>query len=318
MDNNCEALRELNISNLSLIGGSSGGRVFFIDTDRVIKEYPNEDNPDSVKSIQRSMNYLYDIGIPIAKAYEVVKTENGYGIIEENIHGQSVGEIISSNPAKIAEYGEKMGILFKTLHKTSCSEGTIINIKDRLFSQIDRMEEIGYFNKTDCEYATKLLNAIPDDNKVIHYDFHEGNVIERNSEPVLIDTDFVCCGSPLFDLAFLCMNHVLIQFTPRLCKKALGMKPKYALRMYRYTLYEYLGCNDKSKMSKLVTGILPILFLLVALNMIRFEKSDLVNSSKIMKFFMKRAVFFTMLGVKRTLKKNANPFDDVQKLITTV
>ena len=46
----------------------------------------------------------------------------------------------------------------------------------------------------------ELMEAVPQQNTLLHGDYHTNNIMVQNGEPLLIDMDTLCMGHPVFEL----------------------------------------------------------------------------------------------------------------------
>lgn len=280
--------------------------VYRLSDHEVLKIYNADKSYEDICLIAKSIRTLNGLGIPVNEIYEIVKTDLSYGIVFEYIEGKTIGELVSNDPKTVKEYGHSIGKLFKQMHKTEVAEDDLCCIKNRLIENIDKAIEKRLFKNSDREYLIAFLNMIPDERKVLHCDFHEGNIMMRDGKTILIDLESVCCGNPLFDLAYHFMNHVLVIFAGKLCKEALGLKPYYALKMYKYTLCEYFAENLSIRI--FFKKILPLEIFLVMLNPASLEGSEMIEERKLMKFLMQKVQRIGMMYIKHFLRKGVNPF----------
>lgn len=137
-----------------------------------------------------------------------------------------------------------MGALLRPLHDTHLRPGTLPAIEERMAGWIGYLEA-RYLDHGDADMMRQVVAAVPHRDTLLHYDFHEGNVMVADGELVLIDLDDVCVGNPLFDLMNHHDTHILIsRRAPSLVRESLKMSSEEAEATYRATLAAYFGSGD--------------------------------------------------------------------------
>ena len=96
----------------------------------------------------------------------------------------------------------------------------------------------------------RILAAVPETNRRLHCDFHEGNVMVRSGELLMIDIDETCLENPVYDLAFCCANHVFLAFEPNLLERSAGLGPKAVRQMPRLAMTEDCHTGGSRRLKK--------------------------------------------------------------------
>jgi hypothetical protein len=92
------------------------------------------------------------------------------------------------------------------------------------------------------EKLETLIRAVPEDDHMIHGDFHVKNVTLQGDECLILDMDTLSCGHPVFELAS--MYNAYCGFNtldPRASSQFLGLDPPTARTLWDRTLALYLG-----------------------------------------------------------------------------
>ncbi len=198
-------LRNVNIDKDKEIGHGRFGAVYRLDKERVIKVCFDKSTSTLVK-IDRDRDIsreLFKRGVPTAIPFDVVMTEEGYGVIYEMINGQTLRQYIYTHPEKLDIVFSKVARMVKNLHRTDVSDLKLPDADAILKNQIGMILPLIPDDKKS--YITEFLENIPKRNTLVHGDLNLGNVMiidrENGSEPeaVFIDIADSMCGHPVFD-----------------------------------------------------------------------------------------------------------------------
>ena len=297
-----DELQSFSIDGLEKIGGGGMGTVYRINDEQIIKVY-NQDV--TLSEIEKKKQYAREIfvrGIPTMISFEIVAVGNQYGIIFELLGSNTVGRTLRNDPSFTMDYGRKMGELLKKLHSTEMPENTLPRIKDRFSEWISIMERDYHTGPRIVRAMRQVLEAVPEANRVLHCDFHEGNVMISGDELLVIDIDEVCVGNPIFDLAFCYGNHDLLALSPKLLEKSAGIDPKASRQMRRLIMMEYYHTDDIRRLKKIDRTLLILTLFTFALSPARVGDSEYA-ARRIVRYIIHPA-FYIMWSAYRLLHKD--------------
>ena len=89
--------------------------------------------------------------------------------------------------------------LLKLIHSTVVKPDSMPDMKAVALDWADFLKD--YLPAEQYEKLHALVEAVPDDNHMMHGDYHIKNVMLQNGECLLIDMDTLCHGHPIFELA---------------------------------------------------------------------------------------------------------------------
>ena len=243
-----KALRKVSVAGCEVIGQGGHGKVYRLDEETIIKVY-HDGSPLSL--IEKEREYAKNAfvhGVPSAIAYDIVDTEEGYGVVFEMAGATTVGKYIMAHPDKLQEYAVKFGTLLKTLNTTEADPKLYGDIKDIYRDRLKKGEQ--YFTDEENAQLEKILNSIPNGSGMIHGDYHTNNVmVQSDGELVLIDMADISRGNALFDIGgaylVMCMSamsgdEVSIQVT--------GLDREKAKQVWDITLSTYFDTTDPEKL----------------------------------------------------------------------
>ena len=243
-----KALRKVSIEGCEAIGRGGHGKVYRLDDETIIKIY-HDNSPLSL--IEKEREYAKNAfvnGIPSAIAYDVVQTEEGYGLAFEMAGATTVSKYIMAHPDKLQEYAVKLGMLLKTLNTTEADPTLYGDIKQIYLNRAKKAEK--YFTDEENAKIVKMINSIPDGSGMIHGDFHTNNVmVQSDGELVLIDMADISRGNALFDIggAFLTM-YLSGMNNPEVTLQTIGIDYEMSKKVWGIMLSTYYGTTDPQKL----------------------------------------------------------------------
>lgn len=239
-----KAYRRISVDGCEVIGQGANGKVYRIDPDTIVKVYMD---PDSLPDIQRERELArraFVLGIPTAIPYDVVKVGEGYGSVFELLNARSFAKLIKAYPENLDEYIGLYVELLKKIHSTVVSPDDMPDMKAVALDWAEFLKP--YLPADKAEKLIALVKNVPEDNHMMHGDYHIKNVMLQNGETLLIDMDTLCHGHPVFELAS--MFNAYIGFTELdhdVTEKFLGIPYETGLEIWRKSLPLYLGTEDE-------------------------------------------------------------------------
>ena len=193
------AYRKVSVEGCEVIGRGANGTIYRIDKDNVVKVYNNADALEEIKNERECAKLALILGIPTAISYDIVRIGDSYGSVFELLDAKSFSKILATEPDKldwcVSEYVE----MLHRIHETEVPPGKLPDMKDTGLKWATFMKD--YLPE---EYGNKLVNmvaAIPEDDHMIHGDYHTKNLELTNDEVLLIDMDTLAVGDPVFEFA---------------------------------------------------------------------------------------------------------------------
>lgn len=187
---------------MNLLGKGNTAEVFEYTNGKVCKlffeGYPHEYIGLELKNAQE----MYRNKISVPQPFQMIKIENREGIIYERIEGKTLQNIIIETKEAV----DTVLDMFVRLHLNIFAHHSknVLSYKEYLIAMLKHKK------MTNQMVFSKII-ALPDDDYLLHGDFHPGNILVRSDEtPVVIDFMNVCCGPVLYDIArtyFLMKQH---------------------------------------------------------------------------------------------------------------
>ena len=214
-------MREVSISGCRRISSALNGEIFQYSDDEMIKVFAPTVPLSTIKNEHTYAQSAMAFGIPTLIPYDVVKCEEGYGIIFEKAETTSLSYMLAHNPNMHSLYANMLAKMLKEMHSTPIPEGKLPDIKDRYREWIKEVDD-----PTDSKISvfSNLIDTIADKDNYINGDINLNSIMVQNGELVLLDMSGSARGHALFDLSALYASLVgMEKKNPGYCKMTYGI-----------------------------------------------------------------------------------------------
>ena len=245
-----KAYRVISVDGCEVIGQGANGKVYRIDPETIVKVYLN---PDALPDIQRERELArtaFVLGIPTAIPYDVVRIEGGgYGSVFELLNAKSFAKLLVAGEKTVDEVAEMSIDLLKLIHSTVVKPGSMPDMKQVALKWASFLKD--YLPKEQGDKLYSLISAVPDDNHMMHGDYHIKNVMLQNGESLLIDMDTICHGHPVFELASMFNAYVGYSIVDHNeVKRFLGISYETSNELWKKSLSLYLDSTDEKRIKE--------------------------------------------------------------------
>ena len=201
-----KAYRVVSVEGCEVIGEGANGKVYRIDQDNVVKTYKNADALADIRHEREVARLALILGVPTAISYDVVRVGDCYGSVFELLNARSFAKILAEEPERMDWCVEEYVALLKKVHGITVPAGKLPPIKEQFLSRIRRMT--GSLPDGRGEKLLRMIEAIPDSDRMIHGDYHTKNIVLAGDEVLLIDMDTLSVGRPIFELAQMFNSYI--------------------------------------------------------------------------------------------------------------
>ena len=191
--------RKVSIDGCEVIGEGSNGIVYRLNPDTIIKVYKNNDAIEYIKRERELAKTALVMGVNTAIPFDVVKVGDKYGSVFELLSAKSITKLIAEDPENKDKYIKIFADMLKEIHQTDVKEGALPSAKKAAFGWAQWLKE--YIPAETYDKLCRLIEEVPESNKMIHGDYHTNNVHYANNEAILIDMDTLSTGHPVFEFA---------------------------------------------------------------------------------------------------------------------
>ena len=246
-----KAYRVLSVEGCEVIGQGANGKVYRIDSDTIVKVYLN---PDALPEIHRERELAraaFVLGVPTAIPYDVVRIQGGgYGSVFELLNASSFAKLLVSGEKTSDEIAAMSVELLKLIHSTVVKPGIMPDMKQTAVGWAEFLKD--YLEAPQYEKLHRLITSVPDDDHMMHGDYHIKNVMLQNGESLLIDMDTLCHGHPVFELASMFNAYCgYSELDHGIVKDFLGIDYDTSRGLWLKMLSLYLGTNDEQVISSI-------------------------------------------------------------------
>lgn len=246
-----KGLREISIEGKELIGEGYMGRVYRLDPETIIKVYYRNSSIEDIKKEIRLAKTAFVLGIPTAIPFDVVKVKEGsYGSIFELLNSECFNQLFIKHPEKTEEYISLYISLLKEIIAIRVKDVSALPHKiDDAWKWYYDLEKRNCFIEEDMKKIKHLISTIPDDNHIIHGDYHIKNIMMQGNEPLLIDMDTLGVGHEIFEFSAFFLTYIGYPSTdPNNCKEFLGIDDNVCKHLFKRTIDEVFV--DKSELER--------------------------------------------------------------------
>lgn len=236
-------MRTISIRGCKKISSALNGEIFKLSEDEMIKVYGSDVTLDEIKKERSYAQTALVAGIPTLIPYDVVKTENGYGIVFEKVEMKSLAYVLAHEPQKMPELADRFAEFMKELHTTEIMGNKLPDIKDRYREWIEKLD-----NKDDSQTAmfSNIIASIPDSDMYVHGDINLNSVMVRDDEMLLMDMAGSAHGNSLFDLQGLFASLVAIEKSDEgYCRRNYGVTSQICIAFWNAFFKKYMNNREQ-------------------------------------------------------------------------
>lgn len=230
------ALRHLSVEGCEIIGVGGVGTVYGLDGDTIIKVFREGTTIDEVRRENMMSKEAFVMGMPTANSFDVVRVGSRYGLVYELLHGDTLSDCIEREPERIDEFAKKYADLFRQLHAIEVPHGSDVPCaKEREQQQVRHIRR--YFPQESIDLMLRIVDAIPDANRLLHLDLQTKNALVQDGQLMLIDMGEVGYGHPMLDLGH--ASSAMVKFVGDY-HKVIGMSRELGLSLWNRAIDYYL------------------------------------------------------------------------------
>ena len=230
------ALRQLSVEGCEVIGVGGVGTVYRLDGDTIIKVFREGTTIEEVRREITMSKEAFVMGMPTAISFDVVRVGSQYGLVYELLQADTLSACIKREPGRIDEFARKYAELFHQLHAIEVpGESSVPCAIERERQQIRHIRR--YFPQESIDLMLRIVDAIPDANRLLHLDLQTKNAMVQDGQLMLIDMGEVGYGHPLLDLghAYSAMVTLVGDYD-----KIIGMPRELGQKLWSRAIDSYL------------------------------------------------------------------------------
>ena len=241
-----KAYRRMSIEGCEFLAKGANGAVYRYDDETIIKTYYSKDALPEIQKERESARRAFVLGINTAIPYGIVRVGDGYGTVTELLNAINLTKLLCRDSVNIEPLADQYIELLKSIHSVEAEEGDFPDMKETALGWATFVSE--YIPEAQGKKLREMIEAVPNQNTLMHGDYHTNNVMIQNGEPLLIDMDTLCVGHPVFELGS--MYNAFLGFSEldhNAIRKFMGYDRDTSERFWKLALKKYLGTEDEGK-----------------------------------------------------------------------
>ena len=184
------------VTQLKKIAEGREAEIFEYGEGRVLRLYRGHRPLEHAQAQAAILQAAADAGVRVPAVHGVETVDGRHGMILERIDGDDLFEIVARNPWRIFSLPRLTARLQASMHGQP-APAALPPVREsyrRAASSSGAPQEF-------IDAALKTLDRLPDGDRLLHGDFHPGNIMLTDRGPVIIDWTGATRGSPEADFA---------------------------------------------------------------------------------------------------------------------
>jgi Ser/Thr protein kinase RdoA (MazF antagonist) len=179
-----------------LLAEGRTAEVFAWGEDQVLKLYRPEFPLTDTEYEYRKALASQETGFAVPEVGEMVTVDGRAGITYQRVEGITMLQALQDTPWKIFPLTRQLAALHADMHGHSAS-----NLPDAHDVVAHKIRKAPPLDQSTKKEIFDHLEQLPQDNKLLHGDFHPDNILLTTDRPVIIDWIDATMGHPLADVA---------------------------------------------------------------------------------------------------------------------
>ena len=232
-------MRTISLSGCKRISSALNGEIFQLTDDKMVKVYGTDVPLSEVKKERAYAQTAMAFGVPTLIPYNLVRCEQGYGIVFEKAETTSLDRLIARMPDTVDLYAAMLARLMKELHTTEIPEDKLPDIKERYKKWIAETDDP---SDSKTVVFSNLIDSIPDSPTYVHGDINLNSLMVQDGELILLDMSGSGRGSCIFDLSALFASLVAIETRDEgYCRRTFGLSKAVCHDFWNKFFDSYMG-----------------------------------------------------------------------------
>lgn len=179
------------------IGSGRAAEVFEYGPGRIIKLLREPGPAEWLDREAAAQMAAREAGVAAPEVFGIEEVDGRRGIVMERIAGLDGLTAIDRKPWRVWAVGRETGRLHRQLSEVGAPAG-LRTIREYVAGRVESSPSVPGAAR---ERLRAVLDRAPDGDRLCHFDFHPGNVIESPAGPVIIDFTSAASGHPMADHA---------------------------------------------------------------------------------------------------------------------
>jgi len=177
---------------------SRSSQIFFWQGDTLLKLFRSGVDRVLIENEEINTTETYEKGVSKVKCYGHVQVEDRTGIVIERVSGKTLISLTGSKPLMLFKVPALMVDLQTNMHNTRTDK--IRSYKKIVLDAIDSAP-LRFLSDDEKKIAYDKVNALPDGDSILHFDYHPDNIMSDGTNSTIIDWMTAARGVPAADVA---------------------------------------------------------------------------------------------------------------------
>ena len=195
--------------HMKLLARGGQADIYEVDEHKVLRMLRNANDEKALKAEQAIMALLSDRGVGVPAVYEYVTVNGLPGLVMQRLKGPSLLQLMMQKPLGAASFARDFARLHHDVLKQPAVVG-LMEIKDRVNYLIDQSPLL---DEQDRRFVRSQLAELPAGDRLMHGDFHPGNILTEGGKHYIIDWFGAAKGHYVSDIAH---TYALLADKPRI------------------------------------------------------------------------------------------------------
>ena len=239
-------LKHMSVSGKERIVTGVNGDLYRIGHDMMVKVYHAGVTMEEVEREHTLTQKALAAGIPTPISFDYVQVGEGqYGIVYEEIQGQSLADVLQKDISRLVPLSKQLGELVRRIHAMDVHMSGLPSIKERYRTWIAQMRRKN--PSYDVKKLEALVESMSESHSFVHGDINLNSVFLTDDGLLFMDMGSCGYGHPIFDLQALYASLFAIELDdPGYTTRNFGLPVKKCNHFWKCFLLYYLG-KDRIK-----------------------------------------------------------------------
>ena len=179
------------------IGEGREAEIFDWGDGQILRLLRDEDGRDRAERQAAAMSAAWKSGVPVPALRARIQVDGRPGIVMERVDGPSLMTVLARSPWRLFSVARTLGAVHARLNEVVAPP---VLPEQRAFLR-DRIEMAEALPPRLERFALRLLDGLPEGNRLCHGDFHVSNLLVGSRGPMVIDWTLAARGDPAADFA---------------------------------------------------------------------------------------------------------------------
>ena len=182
----------------ALLFTSRSSKIYQWEGNSLLKLFNTEVDPEMIRNEEINTNEAYRTGVTRVKCHGRVRIDDQIGIIIERVDGKPLISLAGSKPLTAFKVPGLMADLQINLHNT---ETSVIRCYKEMVLTALSSAPLEFLSNDEKKTAIERLNALPEGDSILHFDYHPDNIMSDGKDATIIDWMTAAKGAPAADVA---------------------------------------------------------------------------------------------------------------------